>query len=393
MKILILSTGYSPDIKGGAEISTQLLTEALYETGHDVSVLTISHETSVDYVNNIRIVRWKSPNLYWSSKPINNKFINSLWHLLENYNPIAIAKLDRYFREIKPEVLIVNSSESWGASVWISAKKNNIRCIHILRSYGLMCLNASMFKKSKCCKTQCSGCLFFNIGKKIMSNRVDAVVGLSNRILKTHVENGYFAESKHKLTIPNFIENNFLASNPRRSMINPSMVIFGYLGRFSPEKGIRLLLETFLNVQKISPNIVLKVMGTGDKNLESELSSMSNKNIIFSGWGQPQDLFNSIDFLITPGVWHEPFGRVIIEAMANGIPVISTNRGAAPDIITHQVNGFIFDPDTKELSSILEYLSSVNCDYSALSSCAHQRAKYYSKNLVVRDFNKLISKL
>ena len=45
--------------------------------------------------------------------------------------------------------------------------------------------------------------------------------------------------------------------------------------------------------------------------------------------------------LLNPILWPEPFGLVMIEALAAGTPVITTGLGAAPEIITHGVNGYV----------------------------------------------------
>src|SRR5262249_33124709 len=47
--------------------------------------------------------------------------------------------------------------------------------------------------------------------------------------------------------------------------------------------------------------------------------------------------------LLTPIAWPEPFGLVLIEAMACGTPVIAFNRGSVPEIIEHGLTGFIVE--------------------------------------------------
>ncbi|GAA2530164.1 glycosyltransferase family 4 protein [Pilimelia columellifera] len=56
-----------------------------------------------------------------------------------------------------------------------------------------------------------------------------------------------------------------------------------------------------------------------------------------------QELIGRARALIMPIRWEEPFGMVLIEAMAQGTPVVALNRGAVPEVLTHGVTGFICD--------------------------------------------------
>jgi glycosyltransferase involved in cell wall biosynthesis len=60
------------------------------------------------------------------------------------------------------------------------------------------------------------------------------------------------------------------------------------------------------------------------------------------------ELYGNAKALLFPIQWEEPFGVVLIEAMACGTPVIAYNRGSVPEIIQDGVTGFIIDPDDEE---------------------------------------------
>ena len=56
--------------------------------------------------------------------------------------------------------------------------------------------------------------------------------------------------------------------------------------------------------------------------------------------------------LILPIEWPEPFGLVMIEAMACGTPVIAWNRGSVPEVVDHGVTGFIVNSDKEAMQAI-----------------------------------------
>ncbi|RWR01181.1 hypothetical protein ED28_14770 [[Pantoea] beijingensis] len=67
-------------------------------------------------------------------------------------------------------------------------------------------------------------------------------------------------------------------------------------------------------------------------------------NIMYQGWGsEPKKLFQSFDVLIAPSLWDEPFGRVAVEGIRSGIPVLVSNHGGIPETVT---DDFVVDSDT-----------------------------------------------
>jgi len=66
---------------------------------------------------------------------------------------------------------------------------------------------------------------------------------------------------------------------------------------------------------------------------------------------------NAMDISLLPSK-REAFGLVVIEAMASGLPVIGTNTGGVPEIITHEKNGLLFEPfDVDKLAKYMKLLA------------------------------------
>lgn len=135
----------------------------------------------------------------------------------------------------------------------------------------------------------------------------------------------------------------------------PARDYLAFLGRISPEKGpdraIRLALRT---------GIPLKIAAKVDRADHEYYTSIikpliDGKHIEYIGeigeHEKPGFLGNAyaLMFMID---WPEPFGMVMIEAMACGTPVIATRRGSVPEVIEHGVSGFIVDSEADALSAI-----------------------------------------
>src|SRR5262249_5449583 len=83
--------------------------------------------------------------------------------------------------------------------------------------------------------------------------------------------------------------------------------------------------------------------------------------------------------LIMPIRWPEPFGLVMIEAMASGTPVVALRRGAVPEVVRHGRTGWICD-DPSQLPRALLHAAKLNPD----DCVAHVRAEFSADRMVRR---------
>jgi glycosyltransferase involved in cell wall biosynthesis len=128
-----------------------------------------------------------------------------------------------------------------------------------------------------------------------------------------------------------------------------------FLGRLAPEKGP----ETAIRLAKragMSLRIAAKLPRTERSYFEQRLRPlMGNDGIQFIGeiTGRSKEKFLAeAAALLFPIEWPEPFGLVMIEAMACGTPVIAFRRGAVPEVIEDGVTGFIVENEAEALRAI-----------------------------------------
>ena len=164
--------------------------------------------------------------------------------------------------------------------------------------------------------------------------------------------------------------------------------VFLSLGRLVGYKRVDLLIEAFEQVSNVHHNAALVIVGDGD--LKSQLEDYVNKkriaNVFFEGYiGFPENVeyYKMADVFIIPSQ-NEPWGLVVNEALAMGIPVIASDTvGCVMDLISNGENGFVFKSNDKKdlaekMSKIFEY------DIERLSGAARERAgrwnlDYYRK--------------
>jgi glycosyltransferase involved in cell wall biosynthesis len=145
-----------------------------------------------------------------------------------------------------------------------------------------------------------------------------------------------------------------------------------------PQKGVGDLIKAFSLIKY--DNTELWIVGYGPQENELKVMAASahvKSRIKFFGFISPKDLpsiYKQANIFVHPGVWPEPFGRTIMEAMLAKLAVIASNVGAPPDIIDD--TGLVYESgDVKELSRKLELLIQDHAFTNALGTRAYDRAK------------------
>lgn len=339
MRILILNTNYYPYISGGAEISTQLLAETLSALGNEVWICTIADTEKREVVNGVNVIYTNYRNVYWAYKGTKSKWKKSIWHFLDIYN----YRFEDYFRklidEIKPDVIHTNNICGFSCVVWHVVKSMKIPIVHTLRDYYLLCYKSTMFKNGKTCTKQCTKCKWSSMVPKMISQNIDGVVGISHFILDKHLKCGYFSKTKYREVIYNSIEKT-------KSTADRDPYTIGYMGSILPSKGVERLISDFSKLD--NKNYTLEIAGDCNTDYVAYLKNKySSPNIKFLGRVSAKDFLSHISLLVVPSEWHEPFGRVVGEAIMAGCPVFVSNRGGMPELVNHE-NGRVFSLEEKD---------------------------------------------
>jgi glycosyltransferase involved in cell wall biosynthesis len=157
------------------------------------------------------------------------------------------------------------------------------------------------------------------------------------------------------------IDNKHFASSTVEKTKPPQLLC---VARFAPEKNLPMLIEAFQG-SHLSKSWRLKIVGGGPQ--KELLKNMIGKsNIELTDWlkyDKLPDLYASSSCFILPSIF-EPWGLVVNEAMAAGLPVILSNEvGAIPDLLEKDNNGWSFDAkNKKELINILNKLNNLSSD-------------------------------
>jgi glycosyltransferase involved in cell wall biosynthesis len=135
-----------------------------------------------------------------------------------------------------------------------------------------------------------------------------------------------------------------------------------WLGRFVPEKGAHLAIEAArkAGVPLILAGIVERSLRASTDYFQQMIEpQLDHEHVRYIGpvnMEQKRSLLGRARGFLNPITWEEPFGMVMIEAMASGCPVISFARGAAPEIIVHGQTGFLVNT----VEEMAQYISRID---------------------------------
>lgn len=142
----------------------------------------------------------------------------------------------------------------------------------------------------------------------------------------------------------NVVDNDHFACERRHVGAAPS---FLYVGRFSPEKNLIRLIEAFAVYRRSGGEWRLRLAGAGPNEERVRQVASNVEGVEVSGWVSYEDLphlLSGAGALVLPSEI-EPWGLVVNEAMAAGLPVVvSRSCGCYPELCREGVNGFGCDP-------------------------------------------------
>ncbi len=228
-----------------------------------------------------------------------------------NFNPLAIEKV------LKKEKFDVLHLHNFGfPSAFQILERSN--------ALNILTIHANV-ERSKFLKI--SGFLY--LCKKIAQWKIDGIIGVAPLNLKIAQD-----FKGPRAVIPNGIDlEEFNPKVPKIKKFLDDKINILFVGRIEERKGLIYLLKAYQILEKNFPNLRLIIIGRGGLKKESEDFVKENnlKEVYFEGEVIGKKLpsyYRSADIFVSPAIFGESFGLVLLEAMALGIPVVAfANRG------------------------------------------------------------------
>jgi 1,2-diacylglycerol 3-alpha-glucosyltransferase len=291
----------------------------------------------------------------WRCRAGNNNFLinRGLWPSLN---------------QLSPEVIICggyNYIASWEALLWAAQHRTEFVLWSESNAYD---------KRSGRVLTECLKSYFlekcdrFVVPGKASSEYLKTLISFHKNSPQKS-PSGKSPSDKSILTAPNAIDNSWFARHAeatrghatelRQNLKLPARFIL-FVGRLVPEKGVFDLIEAYAKLDatlRSQVGLVFAGDGASSKKLAERAKQISPGTICFPGFAQREDLvpfYALAEALVLP-THSDPWGLVVNEAMACGLPIIvSSVAGCAADLVSDGWNGYVVPPrDAEKLSSAI----------------------------------------
>ncbi len=209
---------------------------------------------------------------------------------------------------------------------------------------------------------------------------LDKIVTVSDYVGRTIAESFPQAASKLKtiysgVDLERFVPPNSKQAQEMRETIHEeynlsSKKVILFAGRLSANKGADILVHAMSELAKEYPDIALVIVGSKWFSVDDisdyvayvrALASRLPITVINTGFVVPDEIqkwFAAADIFVCPSQWQEPLARVHYEAMASGLPIVTTARGGNPEVIIPNENGLVVEKPEDPLAFV-EHLSTL----------------------------------
>ncbi|MEZ4867717.1 MAG: glycosyltransferase [Caldilineaceae bacterium] len=411
MNILLGSHGFPPNQAGGAEWRTYRTARWLAERGHSVQVLAVDDSNwgnvgerrlTDETIDGVRLRR------------LSYRLNQSLGEAGEFNNPIVYQTIADLLSENRFDLFHLISGVRMTGSAVQAAHAQQVPAIVTLTDFWFLCPRVTLLRRTgEVCRmpeepVECALCLLneqrrYRLPHLATKGGTTAMLKqtwpLIDRLGLTRVKpvqelmvarRNFLAKTLalfHKIIAPSaFLANLFQAHGASREQIalirqgvniRPEMqrpryqphcpLRFGYVGQLAAHKGVDILIRALRQLPYGTDRVQLVIYGNPAQAWPPFLQQLKEESggdprII---WGEPfanteaHKAYEGLDLLLMPSIWYENSPNVILEAFACGTPVMTSDLGGMAELVKHEVNGYLFEPNSvhslkKALQAVIE---------------------------------------
>ncbi|NIK75372.1 glycosyltransferase involved in cell wall biosynthesis [Paenibacillus castaneae] len=329
-RLWILTNEYEPYIIGGLGTAVTNLTKAYVNSNINVTVLSQGSHPPIRITKRKRlsIVYFPARAPYYSVKT-------------RQFNPAAIERWIVQQGYPKPDGIHIHSLQFVNVATYYQSK---LRIPIIYTSHSLVNLEKSTASKRKRLRTNQQALLLKKTNKITVPSRSELV-----KLKKLYP----FVKGKTTIVSHGIVLRKSGARASRRHLL--------YVGRLVPLKGIEPLLNAISKLKQSGNKVRLDLVGTGSRSYVNHLKALARKLGIssevrwlgFQSQSKVQKIYATYGAVVMPSS-QESFGLVALEALASGIPLVSTRAGGLAEFVNSSVAQTIPRADSTAIAASIK---------------------------------------
>jgi len=316
-------------------------------------------------------------------------------------------ELSAALRAQRPDVVHVhNTFPLLSAAVLYACRDAGVPLVATIHNYRLGCITGELFRDGVVCHDCLAGRTLPGVvhgcyrGSRAASAPLAVATAVHAAAWRSLVSAYMFISAAQRdllgaVGLPArrmFVRHNMIPRRDLRVAAKQDTVVFA--GRLAVNKGVPVLMAAWDKYLATSSDgrLRLVIAGTGPMDQEVARWAASRHSVEVAGLlpgAEVADLMAGSRAVIVPSAWEEPFGLVVVEAMAAGTPVIASGHGSFGELITAGVDGVLFPPsDATALGDAIADVAAQPEKYEVYGKQA--RASYEQKFNPERSLSSLV---
>lgn len=360
MKILVQNSIFHPNVIGGAEISSFLLTQQLARRGWQVDALATSGRRDGPAGLETRPLGESGGLVYEAASggfydlyrdggpaPAPGILVRGLHHFAAVHSPRWLRLVRQALDRIAPDLLHTNTIVGMTPVVWRAARERGIPVVHTLRDYHLLCPRTTLLRSSGDeCTNMPLPCAVLKRLKLARTGDLQVVTAPSRFVLQRHLDAGAFPGARPEV-VPNACEE-LPADVPARTAADAPRGL--YLGQLDDHKGVGLLMDALEQLFADPACAALEYDFAGAGPRADDVAAFCARHAprarfhgVVRGVAKT-DLLRAAAWVTVPSVWNDNFPRTMLDAFSWHLPVIGCRRGGIPEVVRDGRDGLIIEP-------------------------------------------------
>lgn len=362
MRIAIVASDYAPTV-GGVQTAVRNIAHHSARMGHTVSVLSFQPRgvPAFEIEEGIPIHRFP-----WGRRPIATLPLRALW---------TLSQIARVLRDFNPDVVYIHFLSINALYVLLLHYVSRFRLVASARGNDIQSIpNRSSIQRWMLTRLFRRANAILFCSSYVQRDAAPFLRGVSSRTCVDVVGDGFNPEE---------FQN--------RSAYQHRVPYLLAMGRLVHKKGFDLLIRAFSRIASEFPQIDLLIAGDGDERnalerLIAELGLRERVTLVgFADREKTIALFLGCEFFVLSSRV-EPFGIVVLEAMAAHQAVLATRSGGVVDLMQDHVNGLLVEPTVDALAAGMRELLTSPEQTRAMSERAHATIQHWTWENVTRQY-------